>query len=68
MNDRALSTQDKVTRELHGHEQRRAGVPYKLSVIDGSGGMLQLVEEDRRPKAHWFFEWTRAMQFSNYGM
>ena len=68
MNGQALGTEEKVAAELRAHRIRRPGVPYKLRVIDGSGGMLELVEEDPRPRAHWFFEWARALQHTHFGM
>ena len=45
--------------------QRRAvdGVQYELRVIEGSNGMLELVEEPSRDK-HWFHEWARLMHLS----
>jgi hypothetical protein len=68
MKSQALSTDQKVAEELRAHQRRRPGVPYELRVIDGSGGMLELVEDRVPAKRHWFHEWARAMQFSNFGM
>ena len=41
------------------------GVSYRLRVIKGSGGLLELVEE--RPRLTWFQEWARAMHMSGTG-
>ncbi len=42
------------------------GVKYKLRVIHGSGGMLELVEEE--PPRSWYMEWARLMQHAGWGM
>ena len=48
------------------HRRRQDGVQYKLRVISGSGGMLELVEEE--PPRHWFHEWSRIMQLTGWGL
>ena len=49
------------------HRQRQEGVEYKLRVIEGSGGLLELVEQEPRQRS-WFHDWARAMQFSGWGL
>lgn len=49
------------------HRQRQQGVEYKLRVIEGSGGLLELVEQQPRRRS-WFHDWARAMQFSGWGL
>jgi dethiobiotin synthetase len=54
-------------RIARAHRQRQEGVEYELRVIEGSGGLLELVEH-RRPQRSWFHDWARAMQFSGWGL
>jgi len=54
--ERALIEQQTVRAE----RRREDGVEYKLRVIHGSGGKLELVEEPPRNQ-HWFHEWARIM-------
>ena len=35
-------------RRVRAHQQRQEGVEYKLRVIEGSGGLLELVEHQLR--------------------
>jgi hypothetical protein len=51
-------------RKVRAHRRRKQGVEYKLRVIHGSGGMLELVEEEK-PR-HWFAEWARIMQLTGW--
>ena len=53
-------------RIARAHRQRQDGVEYKLRVIEGSGGLLELVEH--QPRRSWFHDWARAMQFSGWGL
>ena len=48
---------------VRAQRQRQDGVQYELRVIEGTGGMLELVEEPSREK-HWFHEWARLMHLS----
>ena len=50
-------------RLVRAQRQRQDGVPYELRVIEGTGGMLELVEEPSRNE-HWFHEWARLMHLS----
>ena len=55
--------------ETRAHRRRKDGVEYKLRVIEGSSGLLELVEEP--PKQSWFQEWARIMylmQRSGWGI
>ena len=54
-------------RIVRAHRERQEGVEYKLRVIEGSNGMLELVEKQPRHRS-WFHDWARAMQFSSLGM
>ena len=54
-------------RTVRAHRPRQDGVQYKLRVIEGSGGLLELVEEQPRNRS-WFHDWARAMQFSGWGL
>lgn len=45
--------------------RRVDGVKYKLCVIPGSGGQLELVEEP--PPRNWFHECARAMSITGMG-
>ncbi len=57
---------DSQTQEsVRAHRRRQDGVQYKLRVIEGSGGLLELVEE-QPPSRPWFLEWARLMQFANW--
>ena len=48
-------------------ERRRLpGVKYRLRVIPGSEGLLELVEEP--PRRTWFQEWARAMQHTSWAL
>lgn len=44
------------------HKEPEPKGNYELRVIDGAGGMLELVEVQPR-KHQWFHDWVRAMQF-----
>ncbi len=45
------------------HRRRKAGVKYRLRVIPGSDGLLELVEvHEPNP----FLEWARLMQLSGW--
>lgn len=57
MNAERLRAEQKIVR---AERRREHGVEYKLRVIEGSGGMLELVEKPPRSK-HWFHEWARLM-------
>lgn len=46
------------------YRRRRDGVEYKLQVIPGSDGLLELVEQQPRPSL--FTEWARAMQLTGW--
>jgi dethiobiotin synthetase len=61
--EKALAEQ----RTARAHRQRREGVEYKLRVIEGSGGLLELVEKQPQRRS-WFHDWARAMQFSGWGL
>lgn len=50
-------------RTVRAQRQRQDGLQYELRVIEGTGGMLELVEEPSR-KEHWFHEWARLMHLS----
>ena len=54
-------------RVVRAHRERQDGVEYKLRVIEGSQGQLELVEKQPRRRS-WFDDWARAMQFSGFGM
>ncbi len=62
-----MSMRAQVMEDLNAQECRRSRVKYKLRVIEGSGGMLELIEEEQ-PKVHWFLEWARATQDIGWGM
>ena len=50
---------------IRAHQRRQEGVEYKLRVVPGSGGLLELVEQP--PKANgWFAENARAMQLTTW--
>ncbi len=51
---------------LRTQKRREEGVQYKLRVVEGTGGMLELVEE--QPPRHWFEEWTRVMHLTGWGI
>jgi len=53
-------------RIVRAHRQRQEGVEYKLRVIEGSGGLLELVE--KQPQRSWFHDWARAMPFGSWGL
>ena len=54
-------------RMVRAQQARQPGVQYKLRVIEGTGGLLELVEQ--RPKAKgWFAEYARVMQLSGWTM
>jgi hypothetical protein len=46
------------------HRQRKPGVEYKLRVIPGSDGLLELVEVP--PPGNWFTEWARVMSLAGW--
>ena len=46
--------------------RRKQGKEYKLRVIHGSGGMLELVEVE--PRRHWLHEWARIGEISGWGL
>lgn len=50
---------------VRAHRRRRDGVEYRLQVIPGADGLLELVEQ--QPKPSRFVEWARAMQFTGWG-
>jgi hypothetical protein len=50
---------------VRAHRRRKDGVEYRLQMIPGSDGLLELVEQ--RPKPSRFAEWARAMQFTGWG-
>ena len=67
--DGYLEHEPLVDSETRAHQRRKDGVEYKLRVIHGSGGLLELVEE--APKQSWFHEWARIMylmQRSGWGI
>ncbi len=51
---------------LRTHTRRKDGVQYKLRVVDGTGGMLELVEVP--PPRTWFEEWTRVMHITGWSI
>ena len=51
---------------VRAHRRRKDGVKYTLRVIEGSGGLLELVEERPRPSA--FSEWARVMQYTGWSL
>ena len=57
--------QEQVSQSVRAHRRRQDGVQYKLRVIEGSGGLLELVEEPPKSR-HWFIEWARLMQLANW--
>ena len=59
-----LSYEDRIA--ARARRTRQDGVKYKLRVIEGSGGLLELVEE--KPPRHWFHEWARAMSVAGWGI
>ena len=63
-----MTNEDEVQRNRmqRAEKRRRDGVQYKLRVIHGSGGLLELVEEE--PPRSWFMEWARLMQHTGWGM
>ncbi|MEM7077502.1 MAG: hypothetical protein AAF513_02635 [Pseudomonadota bacterium] len=52
-------------REQRAHLRPQAGVDYRVRVIPGSGGQLELVEQE--PKRSTFLEWSRMMHYSGWG-
>ena len=50
---------------IRAHQRRQDGVEYKLRVVPGSGGMLELVEQPPKPSG-WFAEYARAMQMTTW--
>jgi len=62
-----MDPQHETSAQLDDRAQRcrQPGVQYKLRVIEGSGGLLELVEQES-PGRHWFMEWARAMQHSGW--
>jgi len=56
-----------AARRERAHRQRQDGVEYKLRVIEGSDGLLELVEIQPQRRS-WFHDWARAMQFSSWGL
>ena len=50
-------------RMVRAQQVRQPGVQYKLRVIAGTGGLLELVEQPPQAKG-WFAEYARVMQFS----
>ena len=65
MNVEKSSSEDLLSeqRSFRAQRERQDGVQYELRVIEGTGGMLELVEEPSR-KEHWFHEWARLMHLS----
>ncbi len=63
MNDQENLQEQQAVR---ARRRRQDGVAYKLRVIEGSDGLLELVEEPR-PR-HWFVEWARIMQYSGWSI
>ncbi|MEM9623954.1 MAG: hypothetical protein AAF993_20105 [Pseudomonadota bacterium] len=51
------------TAEERAHRTRKEGVEYKLRVIPGSDGLLELVEVH---EPNIFHEWARLMQFTGW--
>ena len=51
---------------VRAHQRRQEGVQYKLRLIHGSGGLLELVEE--QPPRHWFSEWARIMHLTGWSI
>ncbi len=47
------------------HRSREPGVEYKLRVIEGTNGMLELVEVQPK-KQHWFLQWAHLMALANW--
>ena len=65
----AFEGEPSAQQEARAHQRRKDGVKYELRVIEGSGGLLELVEEP--PKESWFHEWARIMylmQRSGWGI
>ncbi len=54
-------------RMVRAQQVRQPGVQYKLRVIGGTGGLLELVAQPPQAKG-WFAEYARAMQFSSWTM
>lgn len=50
---------------IRAHQRRQDGVAYKLRVVPGSGGLLELVEQPPKPSG-WFAEYARAMQLTTW--
>lgn len=63
----SVGLQKKVQLELRSHKRRQPGVEYTLQLIDGSGGMLELVEKPPVETRSYFQEWARALQHSHWG-
>ena len=55
--EQPLTTYERI--EQRAQKRRKPGVEYRLRVIKGSDGMLELVEV--RPPRHWLDEWARIM-------
>ncbi len=53
----------RVQQTQRAHRRRREGVEYKLRVIPGSDGLLELVEV-REPNL--FIEWARLVQLTGW--
>ena len=63
-----MSNQTAVNqRMVRSQQTRQPGVQYKLRVIEGTGGLLELVEQPPKAKG-WFAEYARVMQFSSWTM
>ena len=65
MNEQMMFEQSHGTSARH-EKRREDGVEYKLRVIPGSDGMLELVEVEPRPSL--FAEWGRLMQFTPWNI
>ena len=51
-------------KSTRAHKLRREGVEYKLRMIPGSNGQMELVEVQPRPNE--FSEWARLMQLTGW--
>ena len=53
----------RTTIESRAGRRPEPGVEYRLRVIEGSGGQLEIVEQ--RPRRSWYHEWVRAMAWGS---
>ncbi len=52
------------SRTVRAHARRKEGVEYKLRVIPGSGGQLELVEVEARRSR--MLQWAHLMNMTGY--